>query len=230
MEPKDRVETVVKTKISAQQEKAGSGSESAPGAGYTVSRAEVDAIIENWPPAPKKIVPETIKTYGLPNEATPSLLIWHDSGPWKRTIITSDETAHDFPTPHTDYISQTLNYDIPLEKVPDVLDFDGSIIIYRTAGQITASCDNEPANFLAVNLVHDIVQGRLTPDEARQEMGEKTAAWTLNRDVPYASDIVFDPPLESETGDLGSPVMKKAAVHQTVEKVKDKLGAGDGSA
>lgn len=41
MDPKDRIETVVKTKAGAQQEKAGSGSDSAPGAQYTVSRAEV---------------------------------------------------------------------------------------------------------------------------------------------------------------------------------------------
>ncbi len=227
MEPKDRIETVVKTKADAQQEKAGSGSDAAPGARFTVSQAEVESIIEDWPPAPKKVVHETIEKYGLPNEATPSLLIWHDSGPWKRTIVTSDETAHNFPTPHTDYISQTLNYDVPLEKVPEVLAFDGSIIVYRTAGQVTASCDNEAANLLTVNLMHDIVTGKKTVDEARHEFGEQTAAWMLNREAPYTKGVLFAAPSESDTGYLDEPVMKEPTLHQTVEKVKDVIGLGD---
>lgn len=227
MEPKDRLEAVAKTKIGAQEEKAASGEERAPGAAHAVSPADVDAIIESWPPAPKKIAQETMETYGLPNEATPTLLIWHDSGAWKRTIITSDETAHDFPTPHTDYISQTLNYDVPVEKLPDLARFDGSLIIYRTAGQVTASCDNEPANVLAVNLMHEIVEGRMTPEEARKEFGEQTAAWMMNREAPLAERIQFAPPPESETGYLDEPVMKGPTLHQTVEKVKDTLGMGE---
>ena len=227
MEPKDRIETVMKTKVGAQQEKSNSGSEAAPGARYTVSQAEVEKIIEGWPAAPKKVVPEVIKKYGLPNEATPTILIWHDSGPWKRTIVTSDETAHDFPTPHTDYISQTINYDIPLEKLVDVLSFDGSIIVYRTAGQVTASCDNEAANLLTVNLMNDIVTGVKTVDEARHEFGEQTAAWMLNREAPYTESVRFAGPAESDTGYLDEPVMKHPTLHQTVEKVKDVLGVGD---
>ncbi len=228
MDPKDRVETVAKTKAGAMDEKTRSGSEPAPGAGYTITQAEVDAIAESWPPAPKKIVPEIIEKYGLPNEATPTLLIWHDSGPWKRTIITSDETAHDFPTPHTDYISQTINYDIPLEKLPDVLAFDGSVIVYRTAGQVTASCDNEAANLLTVNLVNDIVTGRKTVDEARHEFGEQTAAWLINREAPYTESVQFSAPSEAQTGYRDEPVMKEPTLHQTVEKVKDVLGIGEG--
>ncbi|MDQ4144793.1 MAG: hypothetical protein M3198_13845 [Actinomycetota bacterium] len=227
MDPKDRIEAVVKTKVGAQQEKGASGSEPAPGSHYELTQGQVEAIIEDWPPAPKKIVPETIKKYGLPNEASPTMLIWHDSGPWKRTIITSDETAHDFPTPHTDYISQTINYDVPVEKLPEVAQFDGSLIVYRTAGQVTASCDNEPANFLAINLLHDIVTGAKTADEARHEFGEQTAAWMLNREAPYTEGVRFTQPNESDTGYRDEPVMKEPTLHQTVEKVKDVLGVGD---
>lgn len=180
--------------------------------------------LHNWRRA---FVSRSRLEYGLPNEATPTLLIWHDSGPWKRTIITSDETAHDFPTPHTDYISQTLNYDIPLEKVPDVLAFDGSIIIYRTAGQVTASCDNEAANLLTVNLLNDIVVGKKTVDEARHEFGEQTAGWMLNRKAPYTEGVLFAQRSESETGYRDEPVMKEPTLHQGVEKVKDVLGLGN---
>lgn len=227
MDPKDRVETVAKTKAGAREEKASPGDQSAPGAVHSVTQAEVDAIIENWPPAPKKMAQDMVQQYGLANEATPTLLIWHDSGPWKRTIVTSDETAHEFPTPHTDFISQTISYDVPVEKLPELAKFDGSLIVYRTAGQVTASCDNEAANFLAVNVMHDIVAGKLTAQEARKEFGEQQAAWLVNREAPYTEGIRFSQPTESQTGYLDEPVMKAPTVRQTVAKVKDVLSGGD---
>ncbi len=227
MDPKDRVETVAKTKAGARAEKASPGDASAPGAEHSVTQGEVDAIIENWPPAPKKMAQDMVMQYGLPNEATPTLLIWHDSGQWKRTIVTSDETAHEFPTPHTDFISQTISYDVPVEKLPELAKFDGSLLVNRTAGQVTASCDNEGANYLAVNLMHDIVEGKLTAEEARRELGEQQAAWLMNREAPYTEGIRFAQPAESETGYLDEPVMKAPTVRQTVGKVKDVLGGGD---
>lgn len=229
MDPKDRVETVAKTKLGAQQEKASSGDEAAPGEPFLVSQADVNAVIENWPSAPKTMAQDMVRRYGLPNEATPTLLIWHDSGPWKRTIVTSDETAHDFPTPHTDFLSQTINYDVPVEKLPELAEYDGSLIVYRTAGQVTFSCDNEAANFLAANLMHEIVEGRMSAEDARKELAGQQAAWLMNREAPYTEGIKFALPSESETGHLDEPMMKGAAAHQTVEKVKDKLGLGNGS-
>jgi hypothetical protein len=115
MDPKDRLETVAKTKLAAKREQVAAGDEPAEGARYRVPQADADRIIEGWPAAPKKVAQELFQVYGAPNEATPTLLIWHDNGPWKRTIITSDETLHKFPTPHTDYITQTINYQIPIE-------------------------------------------------------------------------------------------------------------------
>lgn len=228
MDPKDRVETVIKTKAGANREKASSGDEPAPGAAFRVAQEEVDAIVERWPSAPKKVAQDTISKYGLPNEATPTLLIWHDNGPWKRTIVTSDETAHDFPTPHTDFFTQTINYEVPVEKLAELAEFDGSLIIYRTAGQVSASCDNEAANFLAVNLMHEIVEGRLTAEQARQELAQQQAAWLAKREAAHAERITFAVPSEADTGFRDEPVMKGAVARGAVDKVKDKIGLGDG--
>jgi anaerobic selenocysteine-containing dehydrogenase len=133
MDPKDRIEALIKTKASAMQEKM-DGHDQPPGAKYRLDQAQMEAIIQNWPAAPKKIAEETVRRYGPPNEATPTLLIWHNNGPWKGTEITSDETPHNFPTPHTDYITQKIDYRVPLEKLAELGAFDGSLIVYRTAG------------------------------------------------------------------------------------------------
>ncbi len=47
MDPKDRVETVAKTKAGGREEKASPGDQPAPGADYTVPAAEAEAIVEN---------------------------------------------------------------------------------------------------------------------------------------------------------------------------------------
>jgi hypothetical protein len=226
MDPKDRVETLIKTKTSAMQEKM-SGHDEPPGAKYRVDQAQVETIIQNWPAAPKKIAEETVRRYGLPNEATPTLLIWHNNGPWKRTEITSDETVHNFPTPHTDYITQKISYHVPVEKLAEVGAFDGSVIVYRTAGEVSATCDNEAANLLSMNLMHDIVQGRRTVEAARKEFAEQTAAWAMNRPAPYAEKLHFDVPASADTADPDESEMAGPMAHQTMEKVKDTLNLGE---
>ncbi len=222
MDPKDRVEAAVKTKVGAKRERTSDAAPS-PDAGARITRAQMDAIVEDWPSAPKMIALEMVERYGLPDEASATLLIWHDSGQFKRTIVTSDETAHNFPTPHTDYITQTINYRVPVHKLPELAEFDGSLIVYRTAGQVSSSCDNEASNLLAFNLMHDIVEGRRTVAEARQELGEQNAAWLMNRPAPYTERLHFRVPNEAETGHLDEPVMKGPALRQAAGKVKDVL-------
>ena len=170
---------------------------------------------------------DIIGRYGPPNEATPTLLIWHNNGPWKRTVITRDEALHKFPTPHTDYITQTIDDRVPVEKFVEIATFDGRCVPYRTTGEVSATCDNEAANFLSMNLMHDIVQGTRTVDEARKEFAKQTAAWALNRSAPYTERFQFEVPAGAETADPDESAMAGAMVHQTAEKAKDTLGLGE---
>lgn len=50
----------------------------------------------------------------------------------------------------------------------------------------------------------------------------------MNREAPYTESVGFAQAGESATGYLDEPVMKEPTVHQTVEKVKDVLGIGNG--
>ncbi len=226
MDPKDRVETLIKTKASSIHKRI-SGNDSPAGAGYQVAQEDVEAILADWPAAPKKVTEGLLDRYGLPNEATPSQLIWHNNGPWKRTVVTRDEALHNFPTPHTDYITQTIDYHVPVEKFIEIAMFDGSCVPYRTTGEVSATCDNEAANFLSMNLMHDIVQGKRAVEEARKEFAEQTAAWAMNRPAPYTERLHFTPSDQSETADPDASAMAGPMAHQTAEKVKDSLGLGE---
>lgn len=127
----------------------------------------IQEIINDWNAMSKKAANLTIEQYGSPNEATQSRLIWYNNGPWKRTIVYRDEIPHDFPQPHTDVIENYINYTVPPEMFSELARFDGSVIVERTRGEVSSRCDMEAANILALNLMNDIVTGRLSVEEAR---------------------------------------------------------------
>ena len=225
MEPADRLKTVAVAAASALKAQT-----LEPG-GEKPTRARVDAatvevMTADWPKMSKSAVEEIVRKYGMPNEATPSRLTWFDNGPWKRAAVIRDEIPHNFPQPHTDVVEQTIPYQVPLEKVAEVLEFDGSLVIERTRGEVIARCDMESANIASLNLMHDIVSGRLTAGEARKEMAEVASAYVLNRSSPYAEAFQFEVP-RADTRHADHTVIGPAMVRQGVEKAKDLLRGGD---
>jgi hypothetical protein len=131
-------------------------------------RVTVDQLIAEWKSKPLEAARKMLAKYGLPDEATPMRLIWHRTGPWKRTEVVNEEIPHNFPRPHTDMLLQTIDYPVPPDKFDELAEYDGSVIAERTKGELAARCDMEEANFLALNLAHDIVTGVRSAAEARQ--------------------------------------------------------------
>ena len=156
----------------------------------------------------------------LLSEAIPSRLIWYDNGPWKRTVVYRHEIPHNFPQPHTDVVEQFIDYHVPPERLSELAKFDGSLIVERTAGEVSARCDMEAANFLALNLMHEIVTGKLTAEEARKSLSETMSAYVMNRPAPYAEAFQFELP-QGETADTDKTTIAGAMVRQGVEKAKD---------
>lgn len=134
--------------------------------GNAAPRAE--QAIASWKATPQEVAKKMIAKYGQPQEVTANRLIWHNNGPWKFTELVNEEIPHDFPVPHKDMLYQSINYEIKPDTADELLEYDGSVILERTKGEIAARCDKEEANFLALNLAHDVATGKKTPDEARR--------------------------------------------------------------
>lgn len=167
--------------------------------------------------------------YGPPNEATPTKLFWRRNGPWKRTVLTRDVVMHNFPSPHSDYLTQYIDYAVPVEKFAEIGRFDGSCLVDRTAGEAGARCDSEAANILTLNLMHDIVTGKTSVEEARTTYAETMVGFTLGRSAAYAERFQFELP-QGETQDPDESMIGGAMVHQTLGKVKDVLTGNQGEA
>ncbi|MDX2205900.1 MAG: hypothetical protein NW223_24330 [Hyphomicrobiaceae bacterium] len=166
-----------------------------------VESATVKQILNGWPTVSKEAATTTINKYGLPNEASASRLIWHHNGPWLRTVIYAEEVPHEFPTPHHDVLEQSIPYKVPIEKIGDLAAFDGSVLIDRTKGEMSARCEGEEANCLALNLAHEIIQGRKNVDSARKAYGEAMQARRDGQQPEIMQKLMFDAP----AGDTGEP-------------------------
>lgn len=220
MKPKERLKTTAKA-MGSFIEKQVTGDKGDRATQKLVGLTTVKRILKDWPEVAKKSANETMKQYGPPNEATESRFIWYNNGPWKRTIITREEIPHNFPSPHVDVIEQFIDYKIPLEKADEILRFDGSVVIERTKGEVSARCDMEAANFIAINLMHEIVTGKRTVEDAREEYGEAMSAYLINRPSPYAEGFTFKLP-KGNTADVDEAKIAGAMMNQAVEKIKDK--------
>ncbi len=158
-----------------------------------VEEATVTALLKNYSNTSQEVAEKMIKQYGQPHEATASMLIWHNNGPWKRTVLYSEEVAHHFPMPHKDVLEQFVDLDVDPKHYTALAEYDGSVVLKRTEGEISARCDKEPMNILALNLAHDIIEGKKTVEEAR-EFYAKTAARAMKGDMdPYTQKLNFQP-------------------------------------
>lgn len=163
--------------------------------------------LSGWHEASQKAAKEMMDQYGEPDGVTDTMLIWDDTAPWKRTIVYKEAVQHDFPMPHPDVLEQFIDYDVPVEFFDDLAAYDGSVIVERTKGEISARCDKQGANFLAINLANDIVNGNKTVEEARQFYADTMKA-VMNGEKPeYTTGFVFEVPKEDITNP-DKPVMK----------------------
>lgn len=134
--------------------------------------ASVEQIISGWKMKPHQVARQMMAKYGPPNEVTRERLIWHHNGPWKRTEVVNEEIPHLFPKPHSDMLLQAVDYRVPPDLFDELARYDGSIIAERTKGELAARCDMEEANFLAINLANEIINGKKTVEEAREFYAE----------------------------------------------------------
>jgi len=135
--------------------------------------------------------------YGAPMHMNEHMAMWGKTGQWKRTVVYNYEVKHDFPAPHTDVMQQWIDYKTPLDKYDDLAMYDGSVVPERTNGELSARCDKEGANFLAINLAYEIATGKRSVEDARRMYGEQIMAMMAMRPAPYTERIIFMPMMGS---------------------------------
>jgi len=164
-------------------------------------QSAVIELIKDWPQAAKAAAEEMLRKYGAPQEVTGTRLHWEGNRPWLRSVVVKTGVEHDFPAKHSDVLEQTVSYRIPLNFLEPIANFNGSVIPDRTRGELTAHCDREATNILALNLAHDIIRGQKTVAQAREAMAEGQREIQADRVPTDARELRLGPP----QGDLRDP-------------------------
>ncbi len=170
----------------------------------TITHKTVDDVTQDWPEKPKKVAEKLLDFYGEPDGFSETQIIWYNTEDgWKRTILNREEIPHNFPDEHTDFLEQSIDYKVPIDKYSQLAQFDGSVFAERTKGELSARSSSRAMNFVAINLAHDIVVGERTVKEARDEYTYLYKSYQDGKKLPYAEAFQFDPP-KANTGDPDS--------------------------
>ena len=152
---------------------------------------QASRTIGNWPDESREAARLVIEQFGEPDEVTDARLTWHQAGPWKRIVASKGFYKHNFPAPHIDAVESVIDYRVPPEKFSELAKFDGSVIVERTTGEVSARCHDLQANNLALNLMHDIVTGAKTAQQARDYYAKEFADYRRKKPTPYMEKLRF---------------------------------------
>lgn len=177
---------------------------------------DATTIIKEWPEDARTVTAALLTKYGPPDEATPTLVTWHDRGPWKQIVASKEATPHDFPFPHGDIVENFTEYKVPPELLTKLAQFDGSVTVSRTRGLLSARCHDEEANHLAANLAHDIITGTKTVAQARQAYVDTMLTFREHKPTPYMSELQFKP-----QGSAGDPDIALVSTEQLDKAAQD---------
>jgi hypothetical protein len=174
-------------------------------------------IMKAWPDEAREAAQAVVDAYGEPQESTPSVLIWYSVGSWKRVIASKVFYRHEFPAPHNDSVESVVDYRVPAAKFSELAEFDGSVVVERTAGEVSARCHDEQANSLALNLMHDIVTGAKTTQQAREYYAQEFLDFRRKKPTPYMDGLRFTP-AAAGAADPDFAVLTDADLQQAVKE------------
>ncbi len=156
-----------------------------------MNKAQVMKMTTSWPVASREAIAFMTKKYGGPAAVTADMAIWGRTGPWKRTVVYRVEFPHEFPAHHTDVMQQWVDYKAQPGMYDELAMYDGSVVLERTSGEMSARCDKEGANFLALNLADEIAHGKRSIEDARMMYGQQIMAMKAMQSAPYTEKLMF---------------------------------------
>ncbi len=118
------------------------------------TKAAVEALIEEWLPEPASAARQ--KQCGRPTKARRSASSGIGTIPGKRTEVVRDEIGRIFRRRRLASSSTGSTTEFR-SKDSRICAYDG--LLDGTAGRGGARCDTEAANFITLNLMHEIVTG-----------------------------------------------------------------------
>ena len=111
-----------------------------------------------------------------------------------------------------------IDYRVPPELAHLILQFDGSILVDRTWGEVAGWCAAEAANVLGLHMVHELVTGKPSVEEARHLRAEHRGLQPGPRRALCRAAAVGGP--QGGTDDRDGTKLSGAVLQQMAGKLK----------
>jgi hypothetical protein len=105
----------------------------------------------------------------------------------------------------------TVNYRVPLGKITELVQYDGSLVIDRTRGELSVHCNNEQSNILTLNIADDIVKGDRNLEQALAYHAQVVRGVQIGEPESYPNKLRFkalQPAAETADADAEAPLLK----------------------
>ena len=165
----------------------------------------VEPVLGNWPSEQKQVVQSLLRQYGPPTASSSDMIVWQKAGPFREVVVKKEAMEHRFPIPHKDFLTLTINQKVPVDKVSDLLAFDGSLVVDKTRGTLSSSSNSMGMSLLSLNLAKEIIDGKRTPQDARTFAAQQAQAMAKGGRPDYMRRLQFDV-AQQDTADPGEPV------------------------
>jgi hypothetical protein len=60
---------------------------------------DATTVIKEWPEDSRTVTAALLAKYGAADEVTPTLVTWHNRGPWKKIVASKEATPPRLPVP-----------------------------------------------------------------------------------------------------------------------------------
>ncbi|MCR4295125.1 MAG: hypothetical protein NUW21_06295, partial [Elusimicrobia bacterium] len=160
-------------------------------AGIALSGQTPESIILHWPTFSYRLARLMLSEYGQPVEASDRRLTWRDNGPWKKTVVYRKPPKERVLTGDSGRLAQSVAYRVAPDRLADLGRFDMDVEADKEAGRLTAISDSESENFLTLNLADEVIQGRRSPNSAKDFRREQLRLRDAGKTSPYLERLLF---------------------------------------
>jgi hypothetical protein len=174
-----------------------------------VTQERINMMTDNWPVASRNAINFLTAKYGLPQSISEEMIMWERNSPFKRTVVFKEEVSHQFPMNHSDILQQTINYRVPNNMISELSKLDGSLIVDRTKGELSARNEKEEMNILSLNLADKIIRGEMGTEEARREYARNAEAFEAGSRGPLVTQLGFELQGNTSDPDIGMQSQKE---------------------
>jgi hypothetical protein len=147
-------------------------------------------VVADWPSASALAARRLIAQYGVPDEVLSDRLAWIDNRPWKRTVVRRMAPA-DIESDDHAMILQTVEFPLTPKQITTLMAFDPRLSYDRKTLELGSRSEREETNFLRLNLANDIVNARMTPDQARGLFAQILRLEAAGKSASYLQVLFF---------------------------------------